>query len=565
MDKPWLSHYERRVPASLSYPQQTLSELLSDTARRFPGRAATIFFGARLTYRQLDELVNRCAAGLQRMGVRKGDRVAVLLPNCPQFVLAYYGALRAGAIVVPCNPLYVARELQHQLADSGAKVIFVLTKFYPTVQQARAGTALEQIIVTGIKEYFPPVLRLLFTVVREAKEGHRADISGDATARWWRYFLATAPATPRPVEVGLEDTAVLLYTGGTTGVPKGAELSQRNIMVNAIQTSVWFGAKDGQETVVAALPLSHSYGMTTAMNFPIVSGGTLLLIANPRDIKDVLANIHRHRPTAYPGVPTMYVAINNHPDVARYDLRSITACISGGAPLPVEVQKRFQELTGARLVEGFGLSETSPVTHANPIYGENRIGTIGLPWPDTEARIVDLDKGTREMSIGEIGELVIRGPQVMKAYWRKPQETRLVLRDGWLYTGDIARMDADGYFQIVDRKKDMIIAGGFNIYPREIEEVLYEHPKVQEAVVVGLPDPHRGETVKAYCVLKSGETVTEEEIIAFCRERMARFKVPSAVEFRAELPKTMVGKVLRRILREEELAKGARDPLTGLG
>ncbi|MGQ9682637.1 MAG: long-chain-fatty-acid--CoA ligase [Anaerolineae bacterium] len=557
MDKPWLSHYERRVPASLSYPERTLCQLLSDTARRFPERAATIFFGARLTYRQLNDLVSRCAAGLQRMGVGKGDRVAILLPNCPQYIIAYYGALRAGAIVVPCNPLYVARELQHQLADSGAKVIFCLTKFYPTVKQARSGTSLQQIIVTSIKEYFPPFLRLLFSIMKEAREGHRADLSGDATARWWQYFLAAAPATPKAVDVGLEDTAILLYTGGTTGVPKGAELSQRNIMVNAIQTRVWFDAKDGEETVVAALPLSHSYGMTTAMNFPIVCGGSLLLIPNPRDIRDVLANIQHHRPTAYPGVPTMYVAINNHPNVTRYNLRSIKACISGGAPLPVEVQKRFQEITGARLVEGFGLSEASPVTHANPIYGENRIGTIGLPWPDTEARIVDLDEGTQDMPIGEAGELIVRGPQVMKGYWQKPEETRLVLRDGWLYTGDIARMDADGYFQIVDRKKDMIIAGGFNIYPREIEEVLYEHPKILEAVAVGLPDPHRGETVKVFCALKPGETATEEEIIAYCRDRLARYKVPATVEFRAQLPKTMVGKVLRRVLREEEMAKRA--------
>jgi len=295
--------------------------------------------------------------------------------------------------------------------------------------------------------------------------------------------------------------------------------------------------------------------MTTAMNCPVVLGATMVLIANPRDIKDVVENIRRHKPTAYPGVPTMYVAINNYPGVAGYDLSSIRACISGGAALPVEVQKRFGEITGAKLVEGYGLSESSPVTHANPIYGENRIGTIGLPWPDTDARIMDVETGTQEMPVGEIGELVVRGPQVMKGYWNRPDETALVLRDGWLYTGDIARMDEDGYFQIVDRKKDMIIAGGFNIYPREIEEVLYQHPKVKEAVAVGLPDPRRGETVKAYVVLKEGETATEQEIIEHCRANLARFKVPTAVEFRSELPKTLVGKVLRRALREEELTK----------
>lgn len=558
MEKPWLNKYERHVPASISYPEKTLPQLLSEMARRFPQRPATVFFKAKLTYLQLNELVNRCAAGLQRMGVRKGDRVAILVPNSPQYVMAYYAILRAGGVAVPCNPLYVARELQYQIKDSGARVIFALSRFYPTVVEARPGTPLEQIIVTNIKEYFPPLLRLLFTYFKEAKEGHRVDISRDPAARWLQYFLASAPATPRAVDVSLDDTAVLLYTGGTMGTPKGAELSHRNIMVNAVQTVTWFAAKEGEEVILSALPLSHSYGMTTAMNFPIVSGGTMILIPNPRDIKDVLANIQRFRPTAYPGVPTMYVAINNYPEVGRYDLRSITACISGGAPLPVEVQKRFQEITGARLVEGYGLSETSPVTHANPIYGENRIGTIGLPWPDTDAKIVDVETGERDMPVGEIGELVIRGPQVTKGYWNNPDETALVLRGGWLYTGDIARMDEDGYFQIVDRKKDMIIAGGFNVYPREIEEVLYEHPKVQEAVAVGLPDPHRGETVKVFVVLKEDESATEEEIIDFCRGKMAKFKVPTAVEFRAELPKTMVGKILRRVLREEELARQAK-------
>jgi len=560
MEKPWLKKYEPRVPASIVYPEKTLPELLAEMAGRFPDRPATIFFKAKLSYRQFNALVDRCAAGLQRMGVEKGDRVAIMIPNSPQYVIAYYGILRAGAVAVPCNPLYVARELEHQLKDSGARTIFVLSRFYSVVKDAQPGAPLEHIIVTNIKEYFPPVLRLLFTVAKEKKEGHRANLAGDPLAIPFQRFLAHAPARPQPVSLSLDDTAVLLYTGGTTGVPKAAELSHRNIMANAIQTKTWFSAADGEETVLAALPLSHSYGMTTAMNFAVVCGGSMILIANPRDIKDVLENIQRFRPTAYPGVPTMYVAINNFPDVSNYDLSSIKACISGGAALPVEVQKRFQEITKGNLVEGYGLSESSPVTHANPIYGENRIGTIGLPWPDTDAKIVDVETGTREMPAGEVGELVVRGPQVMKGYWNRPDETALVLRDGWLYTGDIARMDADGYFQIVDRKKDMIIASGFNIYPREIEEVLYQHPKVKEAVAVGLPDPRRGETVKVYVVLKPGETATEAEIIEHCRANLAKFKVPTAVEFRPELPKTMVGKILRRALREEEIAKQSRAP-----
>jgi len=560
VEKPWLNKYEPHVPASITYPEKTLPEILAEMAGRFPDRPATIFFGAKLSYRQFNALVDRCAAGLQRLGVEKGDRVAIMIPNSPQYVIAFYGILRAGAIAVPCNPLYVARELEHQLKDSGARTIFVLSRFYPVVKDAQPGAPLEHIIVTNIKEYFPPVLRLLFTIAKEKKEGHRVNLSRDPLAVPFQRFLAHAPAKPEPVAVSLEDTAVLLYTGGTTGVPKGAELSHRNIMANAIQTKVWFSAADGEETVLAALPLSHSYGMTTAMNFAVASGSSMILIANPRDIKDVLENIQRFKPTAYPGVPTMYVAINNFPDVNKYDLSSIKACISGGAALPVEVQKRFQEITKGNLVEGYGLSESSPVTHANPIYGENRIGTIGLPWPDTDAKIVDVETGTQEMPVGEVGELIVRGPQVMKGYWNRPDETALVLRDGWLYTGDIARMDADGYFQIVDRKKDMIIASGFNIYPREIEEVLYQHPKVKEAVAVGLPDPHRGETVKVYVVLKPGETATEAEIIEHCRANLAKFKVPTAVEFRAELPKTMVGKILRRVLRDEELAKQSKAP-----
>jgi len=555
VEKPWLKKYEPRVPASITYPEKTLPEILAEMAGRFPDRAATIFFGAKIPYRQFNALVDRCAAGLQRLGIEKGDRVAIMIPNSPQYVIAYYGILRAGAVAVPCNPLYVARELEHQLKDSGARTIFVLSRFYGVVKDAQPGAPLEHIIVTNIKEYFPPLLRLLFTIAKEKKEGHRANLSRDPLAIPFQRFLAQAPAKPQPVSISLDDTAVLLYTGGTTGVPKAAELTHRNIMANAIQTKTWFSATDGEETVLAALPLSHSYGMTTAMNFAVVCGGSMILIANPRDVKDVLENIQRFRPTAYPGVPTMYVAINNFPDVGKYDLSSIKACISGGAALPVEVQKRFQEITKGNLVEGYGLSESSPVTHANPIYGENRIGTIGLPWPDTDAKIVDVETGTKEMPVGEVGELVVRGPQVMKGYWNRPDETALVLRDGWLYTGDIARMDQDGYFQIVDRKKDMIIASGFNIYPREIEEVLYQHPKVKEAVAVGLPDPHRGETVKVYVVLKPGETATEAEIIEHCRANLAKFKVPTAVEFRQELPKTMVGKILRRVLRDEELAK----------
>ena len=566
MEKVWLKSYESHVPPSIAYPPAPLYQFMDDAAKKYPNNTAIIYGGvvhqlggalldAKMTFQQLQDLTNRFAAALQSLGVKKGDRVALFLPNCPQFPIAYYATHKAGGIVVPCNPLYVARELEHQVNDSGAETIVVLSRFYPIVKKIREHTKLKNVIVTNVKEYFPGLLKTLFTLAMEKKEGHRVDITGEANTYWFQDLIAKAPATPQPVDVKPQDTAVLLYTGGTTGVPKGAELSHRNIVANAVQCKNWLGAREGQEIGLTSLPLFHSYGMTTCMNLCMCIGGAMLLIPNPRDMDHVLKAINKHHPTMFPGVPTMYVAINNYPDISKYNLKSIRACVSGAAGLPVDVQKKFQELTGGRLVEGYGLSETSPVTHANPVFGNNKIGTIGVPWPDTEAKIMDLETGTKEMPLGEIGELVIRGPQVMKGYWNMPAETAIALRNGWLYTGDMATMDAEGYFKIVDRKKDMIIAGGYNIYPRDVEEVLYEHPKVMEVVVAGIPDPYRGETVKAYIILKAGETATEREIIDFCRDKMAKYKVPTAVEFRTELPKTIVGKILRRMLVEEEKKK----------
>ena len=560
MEKIWLKNYEPQVPPTIDYPARPLQTNLVESARKHPNATATIFMDAKLTYAELDDLADRFAAALQQLGVKKGDRVAIYTANSPQFVIGYYGALKAGAIVVSFNPLYAAREVEHQLKDSGAETILVMSRFYPIVKQVRARTALKNVIVTNIKEYFPPFLKVLFTLLKEKKGGDRQDISGDANTYWLQDLLNKAPAKPQPVEVVPSDTACFLYTGGTTGVPKGAELTHSNLMANAVACRHWLhDIQDTKEVVLTALPLYHSYAMTTCMNLSVYAAGGMLLIANPRDIPGLMKSISKHHPTLFPGVPTIYVAFINFPDLAKYDVKSIRACISGAAGLPVEVQKTFQELTGARLVEGYGLSEASPVTHANPIFGDNRVGTIGLPWPDTEAKIVDLETGKKELAIGEIGELIIRGPQVMKGYWNMPEETAQTLREGWLYTGDIAKMDEDGYFTIVDRKKDMIIAGGFNIYPRDVEEVLYEHPKVQEAVVAGIPDPYRGETVKAYIVLKEGVTATEDEIREFCKGKIAKYKVPTHVEFRANLPKTIVGKVLRRILVEEEKKKQAAE------
>ncbi len=566
MERPWLSNYEDGVPAEAEIPDYPVTQNLINAAEDFPHRPALIFgnvveplgnmlMDATISYDALLSLTLRFAAALQELGVEKGDRVAVHLPNCPQFVIAYYATLMVGGIVVPCNPQYVGREIGHQLNDSGAETIVTLSLTYPVVQEIRENTSLKQVIVANIKEYFPGLLRFLFTVSKEKKEGHYQDLSGDPGSFWFQDVLSGAPERPQDVDVDMEATAVLMYTGGTTGVPKAAQLTQRNIQANALQLHAWLPRMErGKESILASLPLFHCYGMSTCMNLAILTAGSTILIPDPRLMVHILKSINKHHPTLYPGVPAMYVAINNYRELGKFDVSSIRACISGAAPLPVEVQQKFQELTGARLVEGYGLSEATPVTHANPIFGENRIGTIGLPFPSTDAKIVDAETGERDLAPGEVGELVVRGPQVMKGYWRMPTETANALRDGWLHTGDLARMDQDGYFQIVDRKKDMILgAGGYNIYPREVEEVLYEHPAVKECAVVGVPiSVEKGERVKAFVVPKEGVEVSEEEILAFCRENLAPYKVPRFVEFRDDLPKTMVGKILRRVLLEEE-------------
>ncbi len=554
--KPWLNNYPEGVSPVIQIPEVPLYALLDETARRYPERTATIFYGGKINYLQLKEAADRFAAAIQRLGVKKGDRVAIMLPNCPQCVIAYYGTLKAGAVAVMTNPLYVERELAHQMKDSGAKVLVALDALYPRIKNVLADTELSSLVFTGIKDYLPFPLNLLYPI-KAKKEGHAVRVPPGPNTFWLTKLLRDASAFA-PVEVKPDDLALLQYTGGTTGTSKGAMLTHRNLVANVYQVKEWLvDCKEGGETLLAALPFFHVYGMTVALNFAIAIAGTL--VVHPRFvILDVLKSINMYKPTLFPGAPTMYVAVNNHPDVGKYDVRSVRACISGAAPLPVEVQEKFEALTGGKLVEGYGLTEASPVTHCNPIYGKRKPGSIGLPFPNTEAWVVDLDSGTRLLDVGEVGELVVRGPQVMKGYWNMPEESELALRDGWLYTGDIARVDEEGYFFIVDRKKEMIIAGGFNIYPREIEEVLYEHPKVREAAAIGVKDAYRGETVKAFVVLKEGETATEEEIVEFCRTRLAKYKVPKMVEFRSELPKTMVGKILRRVLAEEENKKAAQ-------
>ena len=556
MEKIWLKSYEPKVPHSIDYPKISIYEAFKQSAERYPDNTAINFMGGEYTYRELLEMIDTFAAALEGLGVKKGDRVAIHLPNCTQFPIAYYGALSIGAVVVPCNPMYVARELSHQLKDSGATTIVTMTRFYDLVKEVQPKTDLKNVIVTSIKDYFPGMLRFLYTVVKEKKEGDRVKVAAED------YLFLDLMKEYRgkkagPVEISTEDRAVFMYTGGSTGVSKGAVLQHRNMLANALQVKAWCSdLEEGKETFLAVLPFFHSYGMTTVMNAPLFTGCKVVM--QPRFVlADVLKTIDKEKPTLFPGVPTMYVAINNAPDLDKHDIKSIRVCISGAAPLPVEVQQQFEKNTGGKLVEGYGLSEASPVTHANPIYGKSIIGSIGLPFPDTEVKIMDIETGKKEMAIGEVGEMCVRGPQVMECYHNMPDETKHSLRDGWLYTGDIGKLDEAGYTYIVDRKKDMVIAGGYNIYPRDIEEVLFTHPKVLEAAVAGIIDPYRGETLKAYVVLKEGESLTEEEVIAYCKENLAAYKVPKLVEFREELPKTMVGKVLRRVLKEEEEKKAA--------
>ena len=556
MEKFWLKSYEPEVPHSIDYPKVSLYEMLKQTAERFPANDAVSFMGRALTYQELLSQVDAFAAALEGLGIKKGDRVAIHLPNSTQFPIAYYAAHAIGAVVVPCNPMYVARELTYQLNDSGAETIVTMTRFYNMIKGIQPQTGLKNIIVTNIKDYFPGMLRFLYTVAKEKKEGDRVTLAPEDHA-FLDLISANAGKRPQPVAVLPEDRAVYMYTGGSTGVSKGAVLQHRNMLANALQVKAWCtDLKEGKDVFLAVLPFFHSYGMTTVMNTPLFAGCKVVM--QPRFVlEDVLKIIDKEKPTLFPGVPTMYVAINNAPDLQKHDIKSIRVCISGAAPLPVEVQKQFEKNTGGKLVEGYGLSEASPVTHANPIYGKSIIGSIGLPFPDTEVKIMDIETGKEELPIGEVGEMCVRGPQVMECYHNMPEETKHSLRDGWLYTGDIGKLDEEGYTYIVDRKKDMVIAGGYNIYPRDIEEVLFTHPKIMEAAVAGIMDPYRGETLKAYVVLKEGEKLTEEEVIKYCKDNLAAYKVPKLVEFRAELPKTMVGKVLRRVLREEEEKKAA--------
>ncbi|MBO9130577.1 AMP-binding protein [Bacillus sp. 165] len=554
-ERPWLKQYPQEIPYTIEQECKPLQWYLKDTAAQLPNKIAIHFLGKDITFQEVYSQALQFANYLRSLGIEKGDRVAIMLPNCPQGVIGYYGTLLAGAIVVQTNPLYTERELQYQLQDSGAKIILCLDLVYPKVTTVKSSTNLQHVIVTSIKDFLPFPKNLLYPFVQKKQTKMIIKVQETEDIRLFKNILKTA--SKEELEMSFdpkEDLALLQYTGGTTGFPKGVMLTHENLVSNTVMGIHWlYNCEKGGEVLLGVLPFFHVYGMTTVMNISIMQGYKMVLI--PKfDVLEMLKAIKKHHVTLFPGAPTMYIGLLNHPALEKYDISSVRACLSGSAPLPVEVQEQFEKATGGKLVEGYGLTESSPVTHSNFLWSRRVAGSIGVPWPDTVARVVSLETG-EPVEHKEIGEIIVKGPQVMKGYWNKPEETAAVLKDGWLYTGDMGYMDEEGFFYIVDRKKDMIVASGFNVYPREVEEVLYENENVQEAVVVGVPDPYRGETVKAYIVLKEGAECTEEELNQFTRKYLAAYKVPRVYEFRKELPKTTIGKILRRVLVEEEMQK----------
>jgi long-chain acyl-CoA synthetase len=569
MEQPWVQHYEKGVSQKLSFPNITLNDLIQDAARTYADKTATNFvlryllggrvtIGGKMTYRKLNEMIDRMATALYQLGVRKGDRVGVMLPNSPHFIITFFAAMRLGAIVMNINPTYTSRELKHQLEDSGTETIVVLNLFWNRLREIKAETQLKRTIVVHIFDTLGFPSNLLAKSAQK-KTPEWVDVVPDEDTFLFSELITRYGPTPPKVELKPDDVALFQYTGGTTGLPKAAMLTHRNLVANVYQIRAWLpGGVPGGEKMMGAIPFFHVYGMTVCMLYAASMGAEIIIVPNPRPIDNVMNIMQKERATLYPGVPAMYINIVNHKEIDKYDLKSIKACISGSAPLPIEIQEKFGQITGGRLVEGFGMTESSPVSHCNPVFGTRKGGSVGVPLPGTDAKIVDLETGASLPFDGKAqGELCVRGPQVMKGYYNRPEDTASTVdAEGWLHTGDICTVDPDGYFYIVDRKKDMIIASGFKVLPRDVEEVLFMHPKVLEAVVVGIPNPQRGDdTVKAYIVAKPGEKPTPEEIREFCTLHLAPYKVPREIDFRAELPKTAVGKVLRRVLVEEEKAK----------
>ena len=545
MSKIWIPHYDQGVPESVRCPDSTVYQLLEEAVKANPSGMAMFFAGTGTSYRKLGATIDRFASVLSGLGVKRGDRVALVLPNIPAYPIAHFAVLKLGGILVPTNPLYVERELASQLNNSGAETVVVFDQLYGRLSKVRDDTSVKRVVLTGVKDFLPMVLGILYGLK------NRSSVRADEAKGVYTYRnLMKRPFESVPAEpVSPEETAIFLYTGGTTGISKGAVLTHQNLVVNVRQTRSWlWSMQPGQEVLLCALPFFHSYGMTTGMHLAVVSHSTMLLV--PRfELVDVVKQIKKHRPTIFCGVPSLYNAISRYSKVSNSDVSSIRLCISGGAALPADVQQRFEALTGGKLVEGYGLSETSPVALVNPTHGHRKSGTIGVPVPGTEAKVVDPETRAT-LAPGQVGELAIKGPQVMKEYWQMPEETAQVLQDGWLYTGDMAVMDEEGFFSIVDRKKDMIISAGMNIYPREVEEVLHHHPSIVEAAVVGIPSKVREETVKAYVVLEEGQELTQQELVQFCADKLSRYKIPKRIEFVEELPKSALGKVLKRVLKE---------------
>jgi long-chain acyl-CoA synthetase len=554
--KPWLTSYPEEIPAELEFRKEPVQQYLVDAAKSFPEKTAIHFMGKEMTYKELYQETLSFASYLQQIGIARGDRVAIMLANTPQSVISYFGILMAGGIVVQTNPLYTERELEYQMKDSGAKAIITLDILYPRASKVMPQTNLQHIIVTAIKDYLPFPKNLVYPFIQKKQYGIVVNVKHEGNTHLFKEIVKIKPKNLVEYDFDFEeDVALLQYTGGTTGSPKGVMLTHRNLVANASMCTAWlYKSKPGEESVLGIVPFFHVYGMTIIMILSVMQAYKMIIL--PKfDALTTLKTIQKQRPTLFPGAPTIYIGLLNHPDLKKYDLSSIDSCLSGSAPLPIEVQEEFEAVTGGKLVEGYGLTESSPVTHSNFLWDRERVkGSIGVPWPNTEVRIVSMDTGEL-MPVGEIGEIIIKGPQVMKGYWNRPEATEETIQDGWLYTGDLGYMDDKGYFYVVDRKKDMIIAGGYNIYPREIEEVLYEHPDVLEAVAAGIPDPYRGETVKAYVVLKEGSEITSDELNQYARKYLAAYKAPRLYEFREELPKTAVGKILRRTLVEEEMIK----------
>ncbi|CAI3221477.1 Long-chain-fatty-acid--CoA ligase (EC [Desulfovibrio diazotrophicus] len=558
LTRPWFDHYDAFVPHTASVWNKPLYAMLDEAAEKYPNRYALIFQNTRITYKKLRERAELFAGALRRMGVRSGQRVAIMLPNLPQTMIAFWGVIKAGAVVVMTNPLYMEKEIVANMQDSGAEHMILLDMLWPRIDALRDRLPLRNFIVTSAADSLSFPLNWLYKLKK--RRSNKAPIPYDNKNVFaWQSFCKGARRYAAPIADPQRDPIMLQYTGGTTGLPKGVVLTHANLGTNCRQVLNIINVRpETHHTFISLLPFFHVYGLTTGLIIPMALASTTLPL--PRYVpQDVLRLIDKRKPTIFPGAPSVYISLLQQKKLNKFDLGSIQICVSGSAPLPREIFRRFQEATGAAILEGYGLTEASPITHINPLGKQGqRANSIGMPVPGTDARIVDMEGGSLTLPPGKMGELVVQGPQVMHGYWRRPDETASALRNGWLYTGDLASMDEDGYFYILDRKKDMVLVGGYNVYPREVDEVLLEHPKVLEAVSVGIGDDLRGEVLKAYVVPRQGETLTKADIIAWCRQKLANYKVPRLVEFRESLPKTIVGKVLRRALREEEEQKRAQ-------